>query len=125
MIVRKFKNEDSVELAEVIAKTLRTTNSKDYSSEYIENDISFLTADKLIERSNWTKIMETLEQDDYFFRAKRIEIPASITAVKFYKSLAMIIKMVLMKLMMNNYIDLKNLDKFYSVFYSFKTDNIK
>ena len=130
MIIRKFKNEDSVELAEVIAKTLRTTNSKDYSSEYIENDISFLTADKLIERSNWTnlyvvcedekiigggaigsywgkedesslftifvlpeyqgqgigrKIMETLEQDDYFFRAKRIEIPASITAVKFYK----------------------------------------
>lgn len=69
--------------------------------------------------------METLEQDDYFFRAKRIEIPASITAVKFYKSLVMIIKMVLMKLMMNNYIDLKNLDKFYSVFYSFKTDNIK
>lgn len=130
MSIRKFKNEDSVELAEVIAKTLRTTNSKDYSSEYIENDISFLTADKLIERSNWTnlyvvckdekiigcgaigsywgkedesslftifvlpeyqgqgigrKIMETLEQDDYFFRAKRIEIPASITAVKFYK----------------------------------------
>ena len=130
MIIRKFKNEDSVELAEVIAKTLRTTISKDYSSEYIENDISFLTADKLIERSNWTnlyvvcedekiigcgaigsywgkedesslftifvlpeyqgqgigrKIMETLEQDDYFFRAKRIEIPASITAVKFYK----------------------------------------
>lgn len=41
MIIRKFKNEDSVELAEVIAKTLRTTNSKDYSSEYIENDISF------------------------------------------------------------------------------------
>ena len=55
MIIRKFKNEDSVELAEVIAKTLRTTNSKDYSIEYIENDISFLTADKLIERSNWTK----------------------------------------------------------------------
>ncbi|MDY2782348.1 MAG: GNAT family N-acetyltransferase, partial [Candidatus Pseudoruminococcus sp.] len=31
------------------------------------------------------KIMETLEQDDYFFRAKRIEIPSSITAVEFYK----------------------------------------
>lgn len=31
--------------------------------------------------------METLEQDDYFFRAKRIEIPASITAVEFYKKL--------------------------------------
>lgn len=60
--------------------------------------------------------METLEQDDYFFRAKRIEIPASITAVKFYKKFGYDYKMVLMKLMMNNYIDLKNLDKFYSVF---------
>jgi ribosomal protein S18 acetylase RimI-like enzyme len=30
------------------------------------------------------KIIETLEQDEYFLRAKRIEIPASITAVNFY-----------------------------------------
>lgn len=130
MIIRRFKNEDSIELAEVIAKTLRTTNIKDYSSEYIENDISFLSADKLIERSSWTnlyvvciddkivgcgaigsywgkedesslftifvlpeyqgqgigrKIMETLENDEYFLRAKRIEIPSSVTAVGFYK----------------------------------------
>ena len=63
MIIRKFKNEDSVELAEVIAKTLRTTNSKDYSSEYIENDISFLTADKLIERSNWTNLYVVCEDE--------------------------------------------------------------
>lgn len=41
MIIRKFKNEDSVELAEVIAKTLRTTNSIDYSSEYIEMTLVF------------------------------------------------------------------------------------
>lgn len=132
MIIRKFKNEDSVELAEVIAKTLRTTNIKDYSPEYIENDISFLTAEKLIERSTWTnlyvvcddekivgcgaigaywgkedesslftifvlpeyqgqgigrKIIETLEQDEYFLRAKRIEIPSSITAVEFYRKM--------------------------------------
>nr|MDE6088974.1 hypothetical protein [Oscillospiraceae bacterium] len=44
MIIRRFKNEDSVELADVIAKTLRTTNIKDYSVDYIENDIRFLTA---------------------------------------------------------------------------------
>ena len=31
------------------------------------------------------KIMETLEQDEYFKRADRVEIPASITAVEFYK----------------------------------------
>ena len=30
------------------------------------------------------KIIETLEEDEYFLRANRIEIPASITAVPFY-----------------------------------------
>ena len=30
------------------------------------------------------KIIETLEQDEFFLRAKRIEIPASITGVPFY-----------------------------------------
>jgi len=30
------------------------------------------------------KIIGTLEQDEYFLRAKRIEIPASITGVPFY-----------------------------------------
>ncbi len=33
------------------------------------------------------KIIETLEQDEYFLRAKRIEIPASITAVNFYRKM--------------------------------------
>lgn len=132
MIIRRFKNEDSVELSEVIAKTLRTTNSKDYSPEFIEKEILFFTPKKLIERATWVhfyvvcedekiigcggigaywgkedesslftifvlpeyqgkgigrKIIETLEQDEYFLRAKRIEIPASITAVEFYKKM--------------------------------------
>ena len=30
------------------------------------------------------KIIQTLEKDEYFLRAKRIEIPASITATQFY-----------------------------------------
>ena len=33
------------------------------------------------------RIIQTLEQDEYFLRAKRIEIPASITAVEFYKKM--------------------------------------
>ncbi|WP_253199666.1 GNAT family N-acetyltransferase [Clostridium gasigenes] len=33
------------------------------------------------------KIIETLELDEYFLRAKRIEIPASITACEFYKKM--------------------------------------
>ena len=32
-------------------------------------------------------IIETLEQDEFFLRAKRIEIPASITACEFYRKL--------------------------------------
>ena len=132
MQIRRFKKEDSAELAEVIAVTLRTTSIKDYPAEYIENDISFLTADKLVERDAWTNIyvvidegkiigcgavgpywgkedesslytifvlpeyqgrgvgrmiIETLEQDDYFLRAKRVEVPSSITAVDFYRKM--------------------------------------
>ena len=33
------------------------------------------------------KIVETLEQDEYFKRAKRIEIPASMSAIPFYRKL--------------------------------------
>ena len=33
------------------------------------------------------KIIETLEQDEYFLRAKRVEVHASITAVNFYRKL--------------------------------------
>ena len=32
-------------------------------------------------------IIDTLEQDEYFLRAKRIEIPASATAVGFYQKM--------------------------------------
>lgn len=32
-------------------------------------------------------IIETLERDEYFVRAKRIEIPSSITACEFYKKM--------------------------------------
>ena len=33
------------------------------------------------------RIVETLEQDEYALRAKRIEIPASITGLPFYRKL--------------------------------------
>ncbi len=33
------------------------------------------------------KLIETLEQDEYFLRARRIEIPASLTAVGFYRKM--------------------------------------
>ena len=33
------------------------------------------------------KIIETLEKDEFFMGAKRIEIPASITACEFYRKM--------------------------------------
>ena len=128
MLIRLFKEKDANEVAEVIAKTLRTTNIKDYSSEYIENDVQKLNPKRLIKRSKWMhfyvfimenkivgcggigpyfdkldesslftifvlpeyqgrgigrKIIETLEKDEFFLRAKRIEIPASIKSIHF------------------------------------------
>ena len=119
-------------MSALIAKTLRTVNIKDYSKEYIENDVKTLSPDYLRERATWTHfyvvcdgdaiigcgaigpywgkedesslftifvspeyhgkgvgklIIDTLENDEFFLRAKRIEIPASITACGFYKKM--------------------------------------
>lgn len=146
--VRKFENSDANEVSELIIKTLRTTNIKDYSTEYIENDVKIFTPSGVIERAGWThfyvvcdkerivgcgaigpywgkkdesslfnifvlpeyqgkgvgrKIIETLEKDEYFFRAKRIEIPASITACEFYKKWDIPIRMALISSMKSNY----------------------
>lgn len=132
MQIRRFRNEDGVELAKVIEKTLRTTNARDYSPEYIEDTIRAMSSENLIARNAWThfyvacegdriigcgaigpyygkedessffsifvlpeyqgrgvgrRIVETLERDPYFLRAKRIEIPASLSAVEFYKKM--------------------------------------
>ncbi len=132
MEIRLFNQNDAIETAQMIAETLRVSNSKDYSSEYIEANISSHSAEVLIARANeghmyvvcdglkiigcgtiagyWgsttesilltifvlpdyqgkgvgKQIIEALEQDEYFLRAKRIEIPASITAVEFYKKM--------------------------------------
>ena len=37
-------------------------------------------------------IIETLEKDEYFLRARRIEIPASITACAFYRKMGYVYK---------------------------------
>ena len=132
MNIRRFQNTDADEVPELIVTTLRTTNIKDYSSEYIENDVKILQPHNILERAKWThfyvvcdeykivgcgaigpywdkedesslftvfvlpeyqgkgigrSIIETLEKDEYFLRAKRIEIPASITGAPFYRKM--------------------------------------
>ena len=135
--IRRFHNSDAGEVSKLIIHTLRTSNSKDYSSEYIENTVKKFTPEGVIQRAEWThfyvvcdeelivgcgaigpywdkedesslftifvlpkyqrrgigrKIIETLECDDYFLRAKRIEIPASITACPFYMKMGYVYK---------------------------------
>ena len=130
MIIRRFQDKDAEEVSALIVTTLRTTNIKDYSSDYIENDVKVLQPQNILERARWThfyvvcdndkiigcgaigpywdkedesslftifvlpeyqgkgvgrKIIQTLELDEYFLRAKRIEIPASITGTPFYR----------------------------------------
>ena len=132
MLIRRFENPDAAEVSALIQKTLRISNIKDYSPEYIERDAQFFTPENVILRAGWTHcyvvceneqivgcgaigpywdkadesslfnifvlpeyqgkgigraIIETLEQDEYFLRAKRIEIPASITACAFYRKM--------------------------------------
>ena len=130
--IRKFQNTDADEVSSLIIKTLKTSNSKDYSEEYIENDVKMFSPEGVIQRAGWThfyviveeniivgcgavgpywgkedesslfnifvlpehqgkgigrKIIETLEKDEYFLRAKRVEIPSSSTACEFYKKM--------------------------------------
>ena len=132
MNIRRFKEADAQEVSALIAKTLRTTNIRDYSPEFIEYEVKTLTPEYIAWRASWThfyvacegetiigcgaigpywgsetesslftifvlpqwqgkgigrKIIETLEQDEFALRAKRIEIPASITACGFYRKL--------------------------------------
>ena len=54
--VRRFKETDAAEVSALIIKTLRTVNIKDYSSEYIENDVSFLQPDNILIRNTWQHI---------------------------------------------------------------------
>ena len=130
--IRRFRHDDANAVSALIIKTLRITNRKDYSAEYIENHAKVFCPEGVITRAGWThfyvvcdgdtivgcgaigpywgkedesslfnifvlpeyqgkgigrKIMEALERDDYFLRAKRIEIPASMTACSFYKKM--------------------------------------
>jgi predicted N-acetyltransferase YhbS len=47
--------------------------------------LSFFVLPELHGKGIGRKIIETLENDEFFLRAKRIEISASITAYEFYK----------------------------------------
>ena len=132
MIIRRFITEDAQAVSDMIALTLRTTNSKDYTQEELDDVIKRLQPGDIIGRASgqhfyvveedgriigsgaigsyWgiegesslftifvhpefqgrgvgRRIIETLENDEYFLNSRRVEIPASITATPFYLKL--------------------------------------
>lgn len=129
MNIRRLKEQDAKEVSDLIRKTIRISNTKDYPLELMEALIESETPEHVLERASWTHfyvveeedviigcgaigpywgredesslftifvlpeyqgkgvgraIINTLEKDEFFLRAKRIEIPASITGVPFY-----------------------------------------
>ena len=132
MIIRRFEEKDAGAVSGLIAETLRKTNRKDYSEEYLEDIIRHLQPDDILARAGWQHfyvaeedacvigcgaigpywgredesslfmifvhpekqgkgvgraLVKTLEQDEYALRARRIEIPASITGLPFYQKM--------------------------------------
>ena len=54
MVIRRFEENDAQAVSVMIEETLRISNSKDYSLEYIEKDIQALQPQNIIERASWT-----------------------------------------------------------------------
>ena len=129
MKIRRFEEQDAKEVSDLIRKTIRISNTKDYPLQLMEQLIASETPEHVLERASWTHfyvveeqetvigcgaivpycgkqdesslftifvlpehqgkgvgraIIDTLEKDEFYLRAKRIEIPASVTGVPFY-----------------------------------------
>lgn len=54
MEIRRFEEKDAREVSALIAKTLRTTNIKDYTPEFIEQEVNVLTPEYIAWRASWT-----------------------------------------------------------------------
>lgn len=63
MEIRRFKETDAQEVSALIAKTLRTTNTRDYSPEFIENEVNTLTPEYIAWRATWTHFYVVCEDE--------------------------------------------------------------
>ncbi|MBP5631809.1 MAG: GNAT family N-acetyltransferase [Clostridia bacterium] len=131
-VIRRFRGSDADCVSELIRRTLKISNSNDYTPECIDELIARHTPEYIRKRAEHTHfyvaekcgavvgcgaigpywdsetesclftifvdpayqgrgtgkmIIDALEKDEYFLRAKRVEVPASITALEFYRKL--------------------------------------
>lgn len=132
MNIRSFRKGDETAVSDLISRTLKQCNSRDYPAEFIDENIRSHSPEVIRNRAAeshfyvacegdtvigcggitgyWgsttesyvvsvfvdaayqrrgigRRIMETLEHDEYFLRARRTELGASLTAVEFYRHL--------------------------------------
>ena len=132
MNIRRFTEQDAKAVSELIIRTIRISNVRDYPAELMEELVRTETPEHVLQRASWThfyvaeeegkiiscgaigpywgkedesslftifvlperqgrgvgrKIVETLERDEYALRARRIEIPAYITGLPFYRKM--------------------------------------
>ena len=64
MEIRRFEEKDAQAVSALIAKTLRTTNIRDYSPEFIENEIKILTPEYIAWRASWTHFYVVCEREE-------------------------------------------------------------
>ena len=62
-MIRRFEEKDAQAVHNLIARTMRETNSRDYSADYIENSLMSLTPDRLIERARHTHFYVVCDGD--------------------------------------------------------------
>lgn len=65
MEIRKFEEKDAKELSDLIIKTLRISNSRDYPEKRIEDDVKSMQPEYQ-HCGGGSKIIYTLENDDFF-----------------------------------------------------------
>ena len=63
MLIRRFENTDAPQVAVLIQRTLRETNSKDYPPAYIERDAQLFTPEYVIQRAGWTHFYVVCENE--------------------------------------------------------------
>jgi len=63
MYIRRFEEKDAQAVSALIAKTLRTTNIRDYSQEFIENEVNVLTPEYIAWRASWTHFYVACEEE--------------------------------------------------------------
>ena len=132
MNIRRFAAADAQAVSDLIVRTLRVSNARDYPAAMLEELVTRMQPADILVRAGWThfyvaeedgqivgcgaigpywdsavesslftifvdpdwqgrgvgrRIMEALEADEFFLRARRVEIPASITGCGFYRRL--------------------------------------